>query len=982
MSEPLPLDGPPAGPGMALFAAVFHRNTQAASFTRTSDGLLVDMNDAWLALTGHSREQALGKTTVELGIWGPENQRASALQNLEGSPESQTAFEATLYSRLGLKRRVAVSATAFELGGVPHLLCFLRDVTGEQMAAQTLAEKLDFIEKLTARAPTLLFQLRVRPDGSLHFPYVSRKTGLNFEINRPEMATKGEAALDHVHADDRAAVLQAVKSSAERLSPWRQEFRVILHDGKTAWVYVDSQPERQDDGAVLWTGSMTNVTKRRMHDDELARTRAMLDAKARGLSIALDNMSQGILALDKDARILQYNQRLVELLEIDPGVMAGFADGHELLAYQVQRGDFGADYSWVESVSRPLLQDQSVDTLPERYLRKTRGGRTLEVKSLSLPGGGVVRTFSDVTHFVEAQAALFKSESRFRSLTALSSDWFWEQDEQFRFVSLAGEDGQDRRFPAEADVGKRRWDIKEINLSAAQWAEHRRTVEAHETFHDFEFQRRDPDGRVRWLSISGMPVFDAEGQFCGYRGVGSDITERKHREDESQRLAFYDPLTGLPNRRLLLDRLTQALVTSGRSQSQGALLFIDLDNFKDLNDTLGHDVGDRLLEKVANRLVTCIRQGDTVARFGGDEFVVMLEDLSFDMQEAVDQVKTVGQKILATLNLPFELQGKSHYSTPSIGIAIFSGQTEGVDELLKRADLAMYQSKSAGRNTLRFFDPEMQSAVAQRAALEADLRLGLERGELVLHYQTVVNHLGRVTGVEALVRWQHPKRGLVTPMEFIKVAEQTGLIVPLGQWVLQTACQQLVDWAGNPLTRHLSVAVNISAREFHQPEFVDRILGTLKATGADANLLKLELTESLLLDDIDDAILKMVELRSAGVRFSLDDFGTGYSSLSYLRRLPLDELKIDRSFVRDVLTDSNDAAIARTIVALAHSLGLEVVAEGVETDGQREFLKRNGCQSFQGFSVGRPAPVAEIHLHNSENGFEDTAAEPAYPPGA
>ena len=578
---------------------------------------------------------------------------------------------------------------------------------------------------------------------------------------------------------------------------------------------------------------------------------------------------------------------------------------------------------------------------------------------------------SDITARKKEQSALHESEMRFRSLTELSSDWYWEQDEQFRFTRIDGSVFEGEPVPTSSFLGKTRWETGGYGLSEAQWAEHRRVLESHQTFRNFEMQHVS-GGKTFWAAISGMPIFDDRGTFRGYRGIGRDISEQKHNEDESQRLAFYDTLTGLPNRRLLLNRLAQALVASARSHEQGALLFIDLDNFKDLNDTLGHDVGDQLLEKVSNRLVTCIRQGDTVARFGGDEFVVMLETLSADVQGAVAQVTVVAEKILSMMNKPFELAGKLHYSTPSVGIALFSGQSHGVDELLKRADLAMYQAKSAGRNTFRFFDPEMQAAVALRSALEVDLRHGLERDELRLYYQPVVDETGHVKGVEALVRWKHPQRGMVSPADFIPVAEQTGLILPLGQWVLRMACEQLVTWSLNAQTYELTMAVNISARQFRQPEFVAQTLAILTQTGASPHLLKLELTESLLLTDVQDAIKKMDELRAVGVSFSLDDFGTGYSSLSYLKRLPLDQLKIDQSFVRDILTDPNDAAIAKTIVALAHSLGLAVVAEGVENEGQRDFLVTHGCHSFQGYLFGRPAPVEELNLESIHFGFAMT----------
>ena len=471
-----------------------------------------------------------------------------------------------------------------------------------------------------------------------------------------------------------------------------------------------------------------------------------------------------------------------------------------------------------------------------------------------------------------------------------------------------------------------------------------------------EYRVRMPDGSVRWHMTNAIPHREADGSVVSH-GFTMDITDRKLAEQEIERLAFYDALTGLPNRRLLLDRLQRSIAACQRTRNLGALLFIDLDNFKDLNDTLGHDMGDQLLAQVAARLVGSVREADTVARFGGDEFVVMLEALAPDLQNAATQAETVAEKLLASLNQPFNLDGAQHYSTPSIGITLFGDERLTVDELLKRADLAMYQAKAAGRNTQRFFDPDMQAAVNARSNLEADLRQGLARGELLVHYQPVVDHHARLLGAEALVRWRHPQRGMISPADFIPLAEQTGLILPLGQYVLQTACEQLQRWSQHPDTAHLSISVNVSARQFRQPGFVAEVLQTLKNHNADPRQLKLELTESLLLGDIEDTIARMVQLKSEGVGFALDDFGTGYSSLSYLKRLPLDQVKIDQSFVRDVLTDPNDAAIVRTILALAKSLDLEVVAEGVETTGQLSFLRLHGCEGFQGYLFGRPGPV-------------------------
>ncbi len=471
--------------------------------------------------------------------------------------------------------------------------------------------------------------------------------------------------------------------------------------------------------------------------------------------------------------------------------------------------------------------------------------------------------------------------------------------------------------------------------------------------------RHGEDGPRTFLSVK-IPLRREDGSIYALCGISTDITQRKVMEDEIRVLAFYDALTGLPNRRLLVDRLQQQLAASGRSKRSGALLFIDLDNFKTLNDTLGHDKGDLLLKHVAARLVHCVREGDTVARLGGDEFVVMLGNLGSDRAEAAAHAKAVGEKILKSLGEPHDIDGQSHFSTPSIGVALFAGKNHKVDDLLRQADLAMYQAKADGRNTMSFFDPEMQAALNARAALEADLRCGLKLGQFELHYQPQVDYTGALIGAEALLRWNHPTRGLVLPDAFIPVAEDTGLIVPLGAWVLDTACAQLRTWSDTLDTAALTLSVNVSARQFRQADFVDLVLSALNRSGANPRCLKLELTESLLLVDAEETIARMAALKAHGVGFSLDDFGTGYSSLSYLKRLPLDQLKIDRSFVRDVLADPNDAAIARAIITLAESLGLSVIAEGVETVEQRDALARQGCLSYQGYYFGRPGPVEAL----------------------
>jgi diguanylate cyclase (GGDEF)-like protein/PAS domain S-box-containing protein len=483
-----------------------------------------------------------------------------------------------------------------------------------------------------------------------------------------------------------------------------------------------------------------------------------------------------------------------------------------------------------------------------------------------------------------------------------------------------------------------------------------------------EVWNRRKSGEIypEWLTIT--QVNNSSSDTTHYVATLIDITVRKAAEDEIKTLAFYDPLTRLPNRRLMLNRLQHALTSSVRHLRHGALMLLDLDNFKTLNDTLGHAMGDQLLREVAARLSLCIREGDTVARLGGDEFVVILEDLDQAGLAAL-QAESVAHKILKELSTPYSLniapdgdpaQIRKHHCSASIGIALFREHPVSVDDLVSRADTAMYQAKAAGRNTLRFFDPEMQAVVTARATLEADLRDTLQRQQFILHYQPQLTYQGQLTGVEALVRWQHPQRGLVSPAAFIAVAEETGLILPLGLWVLETACALLAQWAQQPGRAHLTLAVNVSARQLHQAQFVPQVLAVLARHAVPAQRLKLELTETLLVNDVEDTINKMVALKAHGVGFSLDDFGTGYSSLAYLKRLPLDQLKIDQSFVRDILIDPNDAAIAQMVIALGQSLGLTVIAEGVETTAQRDHLESLGCHDYQGYLYSRPLPVEAL----------------------
>ncbi|MBU1352725.1 MAG: EAL domain-containing protein [Gammaproteobacteria bacterium] len=832
--------------------------------------------------------------------------------------------------------------------------------------------------------------------------------------------------------------------------------------------------------------------------DRMALTRQTAETQLRqseeNLAITLHSIGDAVVATDAHG----YVSRMNPVAERLTGWSIDVARGRPL-AEVFRIVNSSTREPQVDPVQQVMAQGQVV-ALSNHTTLLARDGSEYQIADSAAPIRnshgiivGVVLVFSDVSGAYRVRKQLEDNEARFRTLAALSSDWYWEQDAQFRLVHVDGstEDGLVKE--AALHMGKTRWELAAPGISDEWWKDHRALLEQHGEFRDFEFQRHDRSGAPYWVSISGTPMFDEKGVFCGYRGVGKDITARKNDENElriaaiafesqegmivtdhdtvilrtnrafakitgysgeeavgrrsnllasghhdkaffdamwtslrthgewkgeiwnrcksgevslhfmaitavkdaqgalthyvatlsdiTQRaqaareietLAFYDPLTHLPNRRLMMDRLQQAFATSARTGLQGALLCLDLDHFKNLNDTLGHDMGDVLLQQVGQRLSACVREGDTVARLGGDEFLVLLEDLGALATDAAEQSQDVGEKILAALNRPYQLASHHVHSTTSVGAVLFSGQSQTVEDLVKHADLAMYAAKTAGRNSIRFFDPMMQAAVTARAALENDLRTALEQGQFTLHYQAQVGCGVRVVGAEVLIRWHHPTRGLVPPFEFIPLAEETGLILPTGLWVLQTACAQLKRWQDNPATDHLQLAVNVSARQFRQADFMEQIVEVLRQTGARPDRLKLELTESLALDNVDDTIAKMNALRSLGLRFSMDDFGTGQSSLSYLTRLPLDQLKIDQSFVRNIGIQHTDALIVQTIIGMAHSLGIDVIAEGVETEEQRAFLERHGCSLWQGYLFSKPVPLESFEqlmgqLHVSRN---------------
>ena len=555
----------------------------------------------------------------------------------------------------------------------------------------------------------------------------------------------------------------------------------------------------------------------------------------------------------------------------------------------------------------------------------------------------------------QAEAVMRESEERFRSLTVLSSDLYWEQDEEFRFTSFTGIGSQRINVPSLPYIGKKRWEQNYTNMSADEWAAHIGQLRAHQPFRDLELCRLDESGKKVWVSVSGEPVLDAEGRFKGYRGVGKDITERKLNEERIQYLANHDALTGLPNRAMFSEMLNHTIESARRYSRGFAVLFVDLDRFKVINDTLGHDAGDTLLKEMSQRLSATVRSSDFVARLGGDEFVVMVQEVN-----EAKQVEAVARKILAAFSRPLLIQGQEYRVTASIGICLYPGDAQDEQALMKNADIAMYRAKEEGKNTYKFYCAETNVHSFERLALETALRRGLERNEFFLHYQAKLDlATGEITGVEALVRWQHPDLGTVSPAQFIPLAEETGLIVPLGKWVLRTACAQNVAWQRDGLPP-LRMAVNISARQFADEDLLRDIQAALGESGMKPELLEVELTESMVMQNPERATGILAALKRVGVRLAIDDFGVGYSSLAHLKRFPIDTLKVDRSFIRDIPQNSEDRAITEAIIAMGKSLALTIVAEGVETLEQQTFLREHRCDEMQGFYFSKPISSGEF----------------------
>lgn len=691
------------------------------------------------------------------------------------------------------------------------------------------------------------------------------------------------------------------------------------------------------------------------HSDAVTTLIASLQAaegKLARIVEAFDHLESGVVLYGPDDRLVFCNRRFREIYsEVADVLVPGMA------YVDIARAFFRSGFE------HRSLQDEEayVATRVAKHLDPDEGDYEwllgddtwLLVSDRKTADGGVIGFRLDITARKHAEQKLAQSEQRLTGLLEMSSDWYWEQDENFRFKHISGGMLRSTGIDPAERYGSPRWDIDYVGITREQMDEHRRHVEAHESFRDFQYAYTMPEGRICWVSVSGDPQFDGAGNFKGYRGVGSDITEKKRTDAQIRELAEYDFLTGLPNRMLLASRFEFATRQAQRHGGGLALLFIDLDHFKNINDSLGHHVGDLILAETARRLADATRATDTVARHGGDEFVVMLSGAT----EAAALAR-VAETMVETLSQPYTITGRELTITPSIGIAIWPMDGEDLNTLVKNADLAMYHSKSQGRNQFSFFRTEMNDRVTERLAIENALRRAQQRDEFTLVYQPIFQLPERkLNGVEALLRWSSESLGSVPPSRFIPIAEETGLIVAIGEWVIREACAQLRRWRDAGLD-HFPITVNVSAVQLKTRRLVDILLAATVQFELMPSDIEIELTETALMNQGDSALGTLDEMGKQGFRLVIDDFGTGYSNLAYLKRFDISKLKIDRSFVRDITTDLDDAAITRGIIGLAKSLGLRVVAEGVEYDAQLELLIQYGCEEAQGYLLSEPiAPL-------------------------
>jgi diguanylate cyclase (GGDEF)-like protein/PAS domain S-box-containing protein len=903
------------------------------------------VNPAAQTITGWTREELLA-----MDFWDVihpdfrEEAKDRGLAQQRGEPVP-TRYEAKLLTKNGDERWLDLTVGVIEFEGNPAVMGTGFDITERKRAEEALQHSETKFRTLTETisAAAFIFQgTRLR-----HVNSASEElTG----YSREELLEMNFWDVMHPDFHEEVKARGLARQRGEQI-PTRHEVKLLTKNGEERWVeFTVGVIEFEGKPAVVGTGF--DVTERRRAEDALRQSEERY-------RLVTDNASDMIWTRDLSLRPTYTSPSVTRLR------------GHTVEEAMAQTLDEVLTPDSLQIARRTLAEEMAKESAGDKDLSRSR---TLELEMYHKDGStvwtemtvtflrdeegrptGLMGVTRDISERKRAQEALHRREEHFRSLIENASD----------VILVLDEDGT-IRYASPSAKRAAGYEPDEL-VGTAAFGEIVHSDDQASASDAFAAAAREPGGtlsiavRVRhkdgsWRDFDGVITnLLADPAVGGFILNCRDVSERKRAEETIRHLAYHDAVTDLPNRTLFKDRLTQALAQARRKKRMLAVLFLDLDRFKIVNDTVGHGEGDKLLRRAADRLAGLVREGDTVARVGGDEFAILSSEISH-----VEDAAQVAERVLANLRRPWLLQGQEFLVTTSIGIAVYPGDGDDADSLLRSADTAMYRAKESGRDNCQLYTPAMNARIVERLALENDLRRGLERGEFVVYYQPQVNiRSGQVVGVEALVRWQHPERGLVLPAEFIPVAEETGLIVPLGEWVLRTACAQnkACQDAGLPPMR---VAVNLSARQFQQRNLTDTVAQALEETGLAPDLLQLEITEGVAMQDVDFTITTLQGLREMGVQIAMDDFGTGYSSLGYLKRFPMDAVKIDRSFVRDLTVDPNDAAIATTVITMAHSLKLSVIAEGVETEEQLAFLDEQECDEMQGYLFSKPVPAAVL----------------------
>ena len=914
-----------------------------------SDGLLNEVNWKVTSMFGRKRNQlnqhALSEFMVDADktrwhnlLWELQDIEVGAELNFDLSFEhSNGAIFTANFNCLRMDK----------IDDKPIIRIAMLDVTQLKRTEQEKQRSEVRLQATIDAIPDLLFETDI--EGRYYFAHSPNQSLLA----APAEALIGKTVHEILPADAVEVVMSAIYEADDTGKSLGKQFELDLPEGRFWFeLSVAKKPELAGEGVRFITLSR-NVTERKQFELKLIETSASL-AKAQA------SVHLGSWELDLTTMTGIWSDENFRLYNRDPELgTPTFAEYLELIHPD--------DRNTVIDIQRQLITLNGSVNFETRTNSSFGLERTLSnsIKVIRDDSGRAIRAIGTSLDITDRKQA--ESEFRIAATAFESQEGMMVTDVNRIILRVNKAFTQISGYTAEEAVGQTPRLVSSGHHHEDFYESMWKKIQIN-GYWEGEVWNRRKNGEVYPQHLTITAVANDNGDVTNYVATFTDVTLRNAAEAEINHLAFYDVLTRLPNRRLLIDRLNHALSAGARLGWGGALLFLDLDHFKTLNDTLGHDVGDMLLRQVADRLTDCVREGDTVARLGGDEFVVMLEDLSKHPLEAAAQAETIANKILMSISQPYQLETSEYQTTASIGVVLFSENEHSQDMLLKHADIAMYQAKKMGRNTLCFFDPNMQDAINIRAALEVDLRKALDDKQFELYYQIQVDQFGKPIGAEALIRWIHPERGLISPLEFIPLAEETGLILPIGQWVLEVACAQLASWQDMPQTQNLTLSINVSAKQFYQSTFAKQVKAAVKNGGINPMLLKLELTESIMLENIEATITKMNELKNIGVNFSLDDFGTGYSSLQYLKLLPLYQLKIDRSFVRDIAVDTSDQAIIRTVIAMADTLNLNVIAEGVETEEQRELLINCGCHVFQGFLFSRPVPISQFNQAlNSHN---------------